>query len=98
MVKLIWTEISRDDLKDIFDYISNDSEKYAAITVGKLYNKAQVIIQNPQIGRITPELNNKYIREIIVNNYRIIYRIVSPMQVDILRILHSARHFTKKLF
>ena len=33
MVKIVWTELSTTDLKEIFDYIAKDSERYATITV-----------------------------------------------------------------
>ena len=91
MVKLIWTEISKQDLKDIFDYISNDSRRYASITVNKIFQRVQVIVDNPYTGRIVPEFNDKLIREVIIGNYRIVYLIVTKSQVHILRIYHSAR-------
>lgn len=94
MVKLIWTELSREDLKEIFDYIAEDSKRYASITVNKIYNKAQDVIDNPYAGRIVPELNTKEIRELIMGNYRIVYKIVSDSRVDILRIYHSSRLLT----
>ena len=91
MVRLIWTEISIADLKEIHDYISMNSVRYASITVNRIYNRAQGIIDNPFIGRIFPEINEKSIREVISGSYRIIYRITSETQVDILRVYHSAR-------
>jgi addiction module RelE/StbE family toxin len=91
MVKLVWTELSTQDLKEIFDYIAKDSVRYASITVNKIYNRAQDIIANPYIGRVVPELNRKFIREVISGNYRIVYKIINEFQVDILRIYHSAR-------
>ncbi len=91
MVKLVWTELSTQDLKEIFDYIAKDSVRYASITVNKIYNRAQDIIANPYIGRVIPELNKKFIREVISGNYRIVYKIINEFQVDILRIYHSAR-------
>ncbi len=94
MVKVIWTELSRDDLQEIFDYIAEDSKRYASITVNKIYNRAQDIIDNPYVGRIVPEFNSKIIREVIMGNYRIVYKIVTEYQVDILRIYHSARLMT----
>jgi len=33
MVKLVWTELSTEDLKDIFDYVAKDSTRYAFIIV-----------------------------------------------------------------
>ena len=91
MVKLVWTNLSTEDLKDIFDYIAKDSSRYASITINKIYNRAQDIIDNPYVGRIVPEINVKIIREVIFGNYRIVYKITSESQVDILRVYHSAR-------
>ncbi|GET28216.1 type II toxin-antitoxin system RelE/ParE family toxin [Prolixibacter sp. SD074] len=91
MVKLVWTELSTDDLKEIFDYIAKDSVRYASITVNKIYNRAQDIIDNPYVGRVVPEINMKFIREVISGNYRIVYKIINEFQVDILRVYHSAR-------
>ncbi|TVQ42079.1 MAG: type II toxin-antitoxin system RelE/ParE family toxin [Saprospirales bacterium] len=91
MVKLVWTELSTEDLREIFDYIAKNSVRYASITVNKIYNRAQDIIENPYIGRVVPEINNKAIREVISGNYRIVYKIINDFQADILRIYHSAR-------
>ena len=91
MVKVAWTELSVEDLKEIYDYISQDSVKYAEITVNKIYNRAQILKNQPRSGKIVPEFNVQHIREIISGNHRIVYRILSESQVDILRIYHSAR-------
>jgi len=91
MVKLVWTELSTEDLKEIFDYIAIDSVRYASITVNQIYNRAQDIIDNPYVGRIVSEINIKVIREVISGNYRIVYKITNEFQVDILRVYHSAR-------
>ena len=91
MVRIVWTEISINDLKEIHDYISKDSIRYATITINKIYQNTQVITGNPYVGRIVPEFNENLIRELITGNYRIIYRIVNEAQVDILRIYHIAR-------
>lgn len=96
MVKIIWTEISIEDLKEIYDYIADDSVRYASITTLKIYQRAQEIIANPYFGRIVPEFNNKFLRELIEGNYRIIYRIKNEAQVDILRVYHAARLLKRK--
>jgi toxin ParE1/3/4 len=96
MVKIVWTEISIKDLKEIFDYIAEDSIRYATITVNKIYHRAQDIIDNPLSGKIVPEINEKKIRELIEGNYRIIYIIKTESQADVLRIYHSARLLKKK--
>jgi len=96
MVKIVWTELSILDLKEIFDYIADDSTRYAAITANKIYNRVQPISDNPYLGRMVPEFNEKLIRELMEGNYRIIYRIKSDIQVDILRVYHVARLLKKK--
>jgi toxin ParE1/3/4 len=95
MVKIAWTELSILDLKVIFDYIAANSDRYAMITVNKIYQRVQVIDDNPFSGRIVPEFNEISIRELIEGNYRIIYRIKSEIQVDILRVYHTARLLKK---
>lgn len=44
----------------------------------------------PESGRVVPELNRKEIREVIIGNYRIIYRIRGEL-VEILTVYHSSR-------
>lgn len=91
MVKIVWTELSLLDLKEISDYIAANSQRYATITTNKIYQKVQVIADNPFTGKIVDEFNEESIRELIEGKYRIIYRIKNYSQVDILRIYHTAR-------
>ncbi len=91
MVRIVWTELSIQDLKEIFDFIAADSNRYANITLDKIYQRVQTIATNPYIGRVVPEIDEKPIREVIVVAYRVIYRIKNDHQVDILRVYHSAR-------
>jgi toxin ParE1/3/4 len=58
MVKIVWTELSISDLKEIFDFISEDSERYAILTSYKIYQRVQILINNPYLGRIVPEFND----------------------------------------
>ena len=91
MVEIVWTEISIIDLKEIFDYIAEDSVRYASITTNKIYERAQVLANNPYVGRVVFEFGDRHVRELIEGNYRIVYRIKSEQQIDILRVFHSAR-------
>jgi plasmid stabilization system protein ParE len=91
MVKLIWTDQAINDLGDIGDYIAENSEKYAKLTVKKLFDRTDILKTFPQAGRIVPEKNDENIRELIEGNYRIIYEIISADQINILTVYHSAR-------
>jgi len=95
MVKIVWTDLSILDLKEIFDYIAQNSCRYASVTVNKIYQRVQVIADNPYSGKIVAEFSDKLIRELVEGNYRIIYRVKSEKQIDILRVYHSARLLKK---
>ena len=90
MVKIIWTQRSLTDLKSIAEYISQDSIKYASLTVERIINVTSYLETNPKIGRMVPELRRQdKIREIILGNYRIIYKITNTQTVHILTVHHS---------
>ncbi len=91
MVKIEWTDKSINDLKEDLDYISEDSVRYAQLMVSKIYQKTQIISTNPYLFKKVPEFDDPSIRELIVVNYRIIYKIKNEFLVEILRIYHSAR-------
>jgi toxin ParE1/3/4 len=96
MVKIVWTELSISDLREILDNIADDSIRYASITANKIYQRVQPLIENLYIGRMVPEFSKKSIREIKDGNYRIIYLVKNKSQVDILRVYHVARLLKKE--
>jgi len=96
MVQINWTFQARDDLKNIAEYISKDSIQYAKIQTLRIKSRTKILIKHPQIGRVVPEIENPSIRELIVGNYRIIYKVISANRIDILTIHHSARDFSKR--
>ena len=96
MVKIVWTDLSVSDLKEVFDYIAADSIRYATITANKIYQRVQPLIENPYLGRMVPEFNENHIRELLEGHYRIIYRVKNVSQIDILRVYHVARLLKKK--
>ena len=90
MVKIRWTSQALSDIDSIAEYISKDSHYYAQMFVVKIFESVESIQTFPGAGRIVPEINNPDIREIVLGNYRIIYRHSSKL-VEILTVYHSAR-------
>lgn len=91
MVQINWTIQSQEDLKNIYDYISKDSKQYAKLQVIRLRNRVSILQNYSLAGRIVPEINKDNFRELVEGSYRIIYKIISENQVDILTVHHSAR-------
>ena len=92
MVKINWTKTALNDLKAIYDYIEKDSKFYAGRLIEKIIVTVDQLENFPLSGRIVPEKNDETIREIIFGNYRIFYKIISPVKILILRIHHSAKN------
>lgn len=90
MVKIVWTDLAKEDLRSIFDYISRDSKVYAGRHVGKLISRVDQLESNPKSGRVVPEFNKEEIRELIEGSYRLVYRL-KENTVSVLRVHHSAR-------
>jgi addiction module RelE/StbE family toxin len=91
MVKVRWTNFALENLIAIGSYIEKDSYLYAQRIVESLFNSVDVLEQNPFMGRIVPEFNKQNIRELILGNYRIVYKLVGETVIDIITVHHSAR-------
>jgi addiction module RelE/StbE family toxin len=91
MVKIVWTDQAIQDLTDIGEFIAHDSERYAREVVTSLFESVNILETYSRTGRIVPEYNLKYLRELIRGNYRVVYRIVDKQRIDIISIHHSAR-------
>jgi len=96
MVQIKWTFQAKDDLKTIAEYIKLDSIRYAKLQVIKIKSRTHILKSHPQAGRVVSEIESAEIRELTEGNYRIIYKVLSKGQVDILTIHHSARDLTQR--
>jgi toxin ParE1/3/4 len=91
MAEVIWTQIAKEDLQDIYDYISLDSEVYALRVIDKIVERTEILSKHPMTGREVPEFGQKEIREVIEGNYRIVYYLEDADKIQIIRVHHGAR-------
>ena len=85
-----WTEAAWGDLEQIGDYIAADSPHYAASFVRRVRNVARSLADFAERGPAVPEFGDAAIRELIVGNYRLVYKI-SRNTVTVLAVIHGAR-------
>jgi addiction module RelE/StbE family toxin len=97
MVQIRWLIEAQNDLKEIYEYISLDSERYAERQIARIVAKTQILKTIVYSGKIVAEIGKAEIRELIEGNYRIIYRIVNENSIDILMIHHGARDFFRRI-
>ena len=70
-----WSEKAAERLMQIADYIALDAPNAALRWTDTIISKEDIILNNPKIGRIVPEIGKDSIRELIIGNYRLIYEI-----------------------
>lgn len=96
MGRIRWAEKASLNLQSIHEYISKDSQVYAARFVKSLIRAAEILEIMPYCGRIVPEFEDENFREVIYRNYRIVYRLIGDEgDVEVLAVVHGARDLIK---
>lgn len=86
---VIWTTHALNQLKRIHDYIALDSHIYAKQVSQSIVDKTAILNRFSKIGKVTPELNQPYIRELSSSAYRILYEIRDDKHINVLAIVHK---------
>ncbi|MBX9742804.1 MAG: type II toxin-antitoxin system RelE/ParE family toxin [Chthoniobacterales bacterium] len=90
--KIIFSPRAQRDLREIQYYISFDSPQRADRFGQRLLARTEILQFHPEIGRTVPVFANRKIREIILGNYRIIYRVDHlKKEIEIVHYWHAAR-------
>ncbi|HKI04958.1 MAG TPA: type II toxin-antitoxin system RelE/ParE family toxin [Thermoanaerobaculia bacterium] len=91
-MRIEWTDPAIADLEAIRDYIARDSEYYGAQFVGRIIDAVEKLPRFPEMGRRVPEARSEIdVRELIFQNYRIIYRLKAD-KIQIITVLHGSRN------
>lgn len=93
-MKIKWTIPAVNDLESIREYIGKDSEVYATSFIEKILNAVDMLENYPEIGHKVAEANDPNIRELIFQNYRIMYRILHDV-VQIIGVIRGSRDINK---
>lgn len=89
-MKVVWSVEASHRLVEIEEYIAQNNPSVAFEFVDKLIQKGESLIKNPLRGRIVPEFDSPFIREIIFKNYRIVYH-YSKSSIEILTVFEAHR-------
>jgi plasmid stabilization system protein ParE len=90
MGKIKWTEESERWLRDIHDYIAQDSPEAAQKVATGIFERAQLLAQFPKIGHIYRFEPEGEIRILLYGHYRIAYLLRKDRYVEILGVFHGA--------
>ena len=94
MIDLLWSPQSFQDLDGIRAYIGEDSPAYAELTVQRIVAAVERLRLFPDSGRMVPERQEPDLREVIVGNFRVVYRRRGE-SVEIATVFRGSRQFPK---
>ena len=89
-MKVTWTEQAWERLLEIERFIARDEPRAAARLVDTLSDRGGALVEHPERGRRLPELPESGLRELIVGNYRLVYR-RTPEAIEVLTIFEGHR-------
>ena len=92
MTPVRWTEQAVGDLQSIRDFIERDSPRYGRLVAERIFDSTARLETFPRSGRVVPELGRDDIREVIVGDYRVVYRLEADACV-LLTVFRSSRVF-----
>ena len=93
--KVYWTETAITDLLSIKVYISEDSPDRAEAWILELFNSGESLVDLPTRGRIVPEFNQENLRELLIDNYRLVYRI-KKTSIEVITVFEGHRKIKAK--
>jgi plasmid stabilization system protein ParE len=96
MARVRWSAAALRDLDGISRFLRGISTAYAFRIGRKLIAASSELEKMPLMGRMLPEVESPHIRELLRENYRIVYA-VSETDIEILAVLHSRQDLEKKL-
>lgn len=91
MAQVKWSPVAIRELQAVHEYISLDSELYADRVIARILERVEMLESHVLIGRVVPEFDKPYIRELIEGSYRIVYLVEDEDNVSIVHIHHQSR-------
>jgi addiction module RelE/StbE family toxin len=86
-MRVRWTPEALHQLRAIHEHISHESLAVARQVIQRLVTRSGQLAELPRSGRKVPDYGRDDLREVLVQPYRIVYRI-TPLQIDVITIMH----------
>ncbi len=79
------------DLEAIKEYYTEQGVPDIGISfISDIFSHIETLYEHPKIGRIVPEFDDEFIREIIHSPFRVVY-LLEPKKIHIIRVWRSER-------
>jgi plasmid stabilization system protein ParE len=74
-MRIVWSPLALERIGEITSYIAQDNPEAARSWAENVFASAKNLSRFPESGRRVPEVRRKDLREIVMGNYRLIYRV-----------------------
>lgn len=88
--QLIWTDEAKEEVLDIYWRLLDESAAYADDWSEEVRVKTELLLKFPEMGRMVPDKDLRFLREVFAGKYRIIYSYLSGT-INILAVRHMSR-------
>lgn len=96
MANVIWTPEAVRQLDGVLVYLAEVAPDYSEALSFEIEAAADSLARFPKMGRVVPEFSRDDLREIIIDNYRLVY-VVRPDGVRIASLFHAAMDVANRL-
>ncbi|HEU4453018.1 MAG TPA: type II toxin-antitoxin system RelE/ParE family toxin [Longimicrobium sp.] len=91
--RVVWPIYAILDLEEIVTGIAADSPAAAKATAKRIVSATRLLVQFPYSGRTVPQFQPSTVRQIFVEEYRVVYEIVDEEMIEIWMVAHTRRKF-----
>ena len=95
-MRIEWARSARDELTDLRDYIAKASPYNAQRFIERIITAVESLSDQPQRGRRAPEADRDDVRELLFQNYRIIY-LLRPDILYVVTVVHGSRDLERRV-
>jgi toxin ParE1/3/4 len=89
-LKVVWSPLALDRLRETAAAIARDKPMAARRWAASVFDVVETLSDSPRRGRVVPEIGQENLRELLLNNYRIVYQVASE-SIYVLTIRHGRR-------
>jgi len=90
--RVYWTQPAAADLLEAATFIRREQPAAARRLCDDVSKKTNLLRHHPLLGRVVPEFQNRFLRELVFPPYRVIYRVLAAeSRIEVLAVVHSSR-------
>lgn len=91
-----WVAPAKADLPEAVVFIRREQPAAARRIYMEVQRQTKLLRMHPMLGPVVPEFENRYLRELVVSPFRIIYRVLPQTRLaEVLAVVHGARSLSR---